>query len=406
MDIRLSEQPEGPLKGIKVVDLTAMITGPLCGQHLGDLGANVIKIEPLHGEVARWMAPPMEAGLSGFYAQQNRNKRSIALDLKNPEAIEIVKKLAADADVLVENFRHGVADRLGIGYDVLKSINDKLVYLAITGFGPTGPYANRPAYDPIAQGLVGGCFIQGKPFGGRPQLIQSAIVDKTTAHIAAGIAVSALYARDCNGGTGKGQRVDVPMIDAWAACSLSDMMPVDAFVPNEMDDPEPLAVLRTFPTQDGYVVGMALQDNHFQGLCKALECEELLEREGMRNVGERITDFGPWLDAIGEEIQKFTSEDLLARLEEHGVPFGPVKTMREFAEDPQAKNNRTLFDAEHPDAGTMRYIRYPGHLSETPACLHRHAPRLGEHSEEVLAELGLSNEDIERLVGAGVVGKM
>ncbi|NND67728.1 MAG: CoA transferase, partial [Halioglobus sp.] len=312
MDVRLSATPEGPLKGIKVVDLTAMITGPLCAQHLGDLGADVIKIEPLHGEVARWMSPPQEAGLTGFYAQQNRNKRSIAVDLKNPEGIELVKKLAAEADLLVENFRHGVADRLGIGFEDLKAINDRLIYLAITGFGPTGPYANRPAYDPIAQGLVGGCFIQGKAFGGRPQLIQSAIVDKTTAHIAAGIVVSALYARDCNGGTGKGQRVDVPMIDAWAACSLSDMMPVDAFVPNEMDDPEPLAVLRTFATKDGYVVGMALQDNHFQGLCKALECEGLLEREGMRNVGERIADFGPWLDAIGEEMQKFTSEDLLA----------------------------------------------------------------------------------------------
>lgn len=406
MDIRLSETPQGPLKGIKVVDLTAMITGPLCGQHLGDLGADVIKIEPLHGEVARWMAPPQEAGLSGFYAQQNRNKRSIAVDLKNPEGIAIVKKLAAGADLLVENFRHGVADRLGIGYADLSALNKRLVYLAITGFGPTGPYADRPAYDPIAQGLVGGCFIQGMPFGGRPQLIQSAIVDKTTAHIAAGIAVSALYARDCNGGTGKGQRVDVPMMDAWAACSLSDMMPVDAFLPSELPDPEPLAVLRTFATKDGYVVGMALQDNHFQGLCKALECEELLEREGMRNVGERIGDFKPWLDAIEEVIGRFTSEDLLARLDAHGVPFGPVKTIREFQDDPQAKNNRTIFDAEHPEAGTMRYIRYPGHLSETPADLRRHPPRLGEHSEEVLAEVGFDAGEIERLVSEGVVGKL
>ncbi|MEM9256873.1 MAG: CoA transferase [Pseudomonadota bacterium] len=404
MDIKLSDAPNGPLKGIRVIDITSMITGPLCGQHLGDLGADVIKIEPTHGEIARWMSPPQQAGLTGFYAQQNRNKRSLSIDLKKPEGIDIIKKLALSADVLVENFRAGVTDRLGIGYDDLSAINDRLIYLSITGFGPTGPYADRPAYDPIAQGLVGGCFIQGMPFGGRPQLIQSAIVDKTTGHTAAGAVVAALYARDRPDGTGRGQRVDVPMIDAWAACSLSDMMPVDAFVPSELDDPAPLAVLRTFETQDGYVVGMALQDNHFAGLCAALECEELLEREGMRNVGERVADFGPWLDAIGEVMRQFTSEDLLARLDAHGVPFGPVKTIREFAEDPQAQHNRTLFDAEHPEAGTMRYIRHPGHFSETPAALYRHPPRLGEHTRDILDEAGYSTGEIERLTSEGVVG--
>ena len=304
----------------------------------------------------------------------------------------------------MENFRTGVLDRLGLGYDELSALNERLVYVSITGFGPTGPYADRPVYDPIAQGLVGGCFIQGMPFGGRPQLIQSAIVDKTTGHTAAGVAVAALYARDCPGGTGKGQRVDVPMMDAWAACSLSDMMPVDAFMPNDMDDPEPLAVLRTFATKDGYVVGMALQDNHFEGLCKALECEELLQREGMRNVGERIGDFGPWLDAIEEVMKNFTSEDLLARLDKHEVPFGPVKTVREFQQDPQALHNRTIFDAEHPDAGTMRYIRYPGHMSDTPASLHKHAPRLGEHSADILREAGYSDTEIDSFVSDGVVG--
>jgi len=404
MDIKLGESPTGPLKGIKVVDITSMITGPLCSQYLGDLGADVVKVEPIHGEISRWLAPPQEAGLTGFFSQQNRNKRGIAVDLKSTEGIAVIKQLVSQADIVVENFRAGVADRLGIGYDVLREINDRLIYLSISGFGPTGPYSHRPAYDPIAQGLVGGCFIQGMPFGDKPQLIQSAIVDKTTANTAAGIAVTALYARDCNGGTGKGQRVDVPMIDAWAAASLSDMMPVDAFVPNERKDPAPLAVLRTFATQDGYVVGMALQDNHFEGLCRALECTELLERPGMSSMGERVEKFEPWLDAIGEVMARFTSEDLLARLDAEGVPFGPVKTIREFAQDPQAKHNRSIFDAEHPEAGTMRYIRYPGHFSETPATLHRHPPRLGEHTSEVLLEAGYSQEDIDRMASAGTIG--
>ena len=404
MDVQLSDFPQGPLRGIRVIDITSMITGPLCSQQLGDLGADVIKIEPTHGEVARWMAPPQKAGLTGFYTQMNRNKRSLTVDLKNPEGVAIIKKLVESADILVENFRGGVPDRLGIGYEDLRLVNDKLIFVSITGFGPTGPYSHKPAYDPLAQGLVGMMHIQGMPFGGKPQLIQSAIVDKTTATTAAGVAMAALYARDRPGGTGKGQRVDVPMIDAWAANSLADMISVDSFVPNEMQDPVPLAVLRTFETSDGFVVGMALQDNHFQNLCNALDCTELLEREGMRNVGERISDFGPWLDAIGEVMKRFTTEDLLSKLDASGVPFGPVKTVREFAEDPQAKHNRTIFDVEHPEAGTLRYVRYPGHLSETPAAIYRHPPRLGEHTKEVLHEAGYSPTEIERFVQGNIVG--
>jgi crotonobetainyl-CoA:carnitine CoA-transferase CaiB-like acyl-CoA transferase len=406
MDVKLNEPAEGPLKGIRVLDITSMITGPLCGQQLGDLGAEVIKIEPTHGEIARWLAPPQKDGLTGFYAQLNRNKRSIALDLKSAEGIAVVKKLAETADIVVENFRGGVPDRVGFGYEELRAVNDRLIYLSITGFGPSGPYSNRPAYDPIAQGLVGGCFIQGMPFGEKPMLIQSAIVDKTTAITAAGVAVAALYARDRPGGTGKGQRVDVPMIDAWAANSLPDMMPVDSFIPSELPDPAPLAVLRTFATTDGYIVGMALQDNHFQGLCKALECEELLATPGMATLGERVGNFKPWLDAIEAVISRFSTDDVLARLDAHGVPFGRVNTVREFADDPQVKHNRTVFDAEHPDIGTMRYIRYPGHLSDTPASLRRHPPRLGEHSREILVDAGYSEQDIERLLDAGVVGSL
>jgi len=403
VDIKLGEQPSGPLAGIRVIDITTQITGPLCSQQLGDLGADVIKVEPLHGEVARWMAPPQKAGLTGYYCQMNRNKRSLSIDLKQPEGVEVIRRLASEADVLVENFRGGIPDRLGIGYDDLKPLNERLIYVSITGYGRDGPYAHRPAYDMLAQGLVGMAPLQGQAFDDKPQLIQSAIVDKTTATTAAGAALAALYARDGINGTGLGQRVDVPMIDAYAANSLADMICVDTFIPSEMPDPEPLALLRTWETADGYVVGMALQDNHFAAFCEALECNELLDREGCRNVGERIGDMKPWLDAMGEVIRRWPTETLLDRLDVAGVPFGPIRSIREFVEDPQVKHNRTVFDAEHPEAGTLRYVRYPGHLSATPPSLHRHPPRLGEHNEEVLDAAGYSAGEISTLREKGVI---
>lgn len=404
MDIQLSGDSQGPLKGIRVIDITAQITGPLCSQQLGDLGADVIKVEPLHGEIARWMAPPQKAGLTGYYCQMNRNKRSLAIDLKSAEGLEIIKKLAGEADVLVENFRSGVTDRLGFGYEVLKALNPKLIYVAITGFGNSGPYSHKPCQDMLAQGLSGMTYIQGRRHGGKPQLIQSAIVDKTTAATATGAVLAALYARDGLNGTGEGQRVDVPMMDSFAAVSMPDMIPVDSFIPSELPDPEPLALLRAYETQDGFIVGMAFQDDHFQAFCDVMECPELMEDPAMNNMGARMADFDTWLDAIAEVIKRFTTDEALDRLDRAGVPFGPVKTIREFQNDPQVQHNGTIFDAEHPEAGTMRYVRYPGRLSETPAALYQHPPRLGEHSSQILSELGYEDADVKALLDKGVIG--
>jgi crotonobetainyl-CoA:carnitine CoA-transferase CaiB-like acyl-CoA transferase len=362
MDNETNGSPKGPLTAIRVIDITTQITGPLCSQALGDLGADVIKIEALFGETSRWMMPPEKAGLTGYFSQMNRNKRSMTMDLKNPEGLEIFKKLVATADVLVENFRGGVPDRLGIGYDDLKQLNDRLIYVSITGFGRSGPMSHLPAYDPIAQGMVGLMPIQGDAFKEKPQLIQSAIVDKTTANTATGVALAALYARDGINGTGKGQRVDVPMIDAFAANALQDMLCVDTFMPNDMPDPEGLAVLRTFSTTNGHVVGMCLQDYHFEGFCNALGCEELLEKPGNRNIGERIADFGPWLDDIEEQIAKFSSEDFLSRMDEAGVPFTlwPGHDRPRIRRTPAGQTQRYRLRRRAPRSGYHAFRALPG----------------------------------------------
>ena len=404
MDSELEGEPQVPLKGIRVIDITTMITGPLCSQQLGDLGADVVKIEPLHGEVARWMTPPLKAGLTGYYCQINRNKRSLAIDLKNPKGVAIVKRLAASADVLVENFRGGVPDKLGIGYDDLKPLNDRLIYASITGFGSSGPNAHLPAYDMLMQGLSGMMYIEGGGPDAKPKLMKSAMVDKTTAVSAAGAVLAALYARDGLNGTGKGQRVDVPMIDAFASTAFADIISGDTFIPSDVPAPAPIATLRTWDTSDGYIVGMALMDDHFKAFCEALECPELMETPGCRTMGERTSDWEFWLDKMAEVIARFSTQDALHRLVAAGVPFGPVKTIREFCEEPQVKHNRTIFHVEHEEAGTMQYVRYPAHFESSPASLHRHPPRLGEHSVELLLELGCNAEEIEALVNESVIG--
>ena len=217
----------GPCAGFKVLEFGTMVSGPLAGQNLGDLGADVIKIETLLGDTARWTGPPERAGINGFFSQFNRNKRAMAVNMKDPQGIALVRKLALDADVIICNYRPGVADRLGFGYDSLCADNRKLVFISITGFGPDGPYADRPAYDLVTQGMSGTMPAQGNE--GPPQMIRSVIADKCTAITAASAALAALLERERNGG--QGQHVHVPMLNAYAQLTLPDVMTNEAFQP-------------------------------------------------------------------------------------------------------------------------------------------------------------------------------
>ncbi len=389
----------GPCAGIKVLDFSSMVSGPLCSQNLGDLGADVIKIENLSGDTARMLGSSHREGLSGFFAQLNRNKRSVTIDLQTEQGQALVQQLARDVDVVVENFRPGVAKRLGIDYELLKESNPGLIYVSITGFGQEGPYAKLPTYDLVIQGLSGMMPIQGSE--NDPQMFQTVLADKCVAITAASATLAALLARERNGG--KGQRVDVPMMDAYAQLMLTDLMTTQSFQPSS-ELPAPNADLyRSWQTKDGHVVGIALEDHQFRGLCESLEKEEWIDDERFKGIGERFSHLAELYDLLGEEFAKWNTADIIKCLRDKDVPFAPVNSVADFIADPQVVHNRIVFDDDDPQAGAARYIAHPSHYSETPATLRRHPPRLGEHTEEVLREAGLDADQIAVLREAKVL---
>jgi len=389
----------GPLDGVRVVDFSTVISGPVCSQALGDLGADVVKVEPPTGDPSRYSGAPFrEPGFSAFLAQFNRNKRSIALDLKREEARAVARRLARDADVLVENFRPGVTDRLGIGWRELREDNPRLVYCSICGFGSDGPDADRPAYDHVVQAYTGLMPTQGGTDG--PRLIQGGVADKATGMTAYSAILAALFARERSG---VGQRVEVPMIDAFAAFGLPEAMMPHTFPPLESDAPGVNDVFRTFATADGHVVGLTIQDAQFRGLCAVLGREDLADDPRFAELGPRFVNYRELCDLLAVEIAKQSTASFAGRCRKEGVPFARVNDLGDFLDEPQVANNETVIEVEDERFGATRYLRHPVRYERTPARLRRHAPRLGEHTEEILAEAGYGAEEIEALRGAGAI---
>jgi crotonobetainyl-CoA:carnitine CoA-transferase CaiB-like acyl-CoA transferase len=399
MDIAEPDQLIGPCAGFRVLEFGTMVSGPLAGQNLGDLGADVIKIETLMGDTARWTGPPERDGLNGFFSQFNRNKRAISVDLKSEQGRKIVQSLARSADVIMVNYRPGVMDRLGLGYEELSKDNPGLVYVAVSGFGPDGPYADQPVYDLVTQGMSGATPNQGTD--GKPRLIQSIIADKSAAITAASAALAALLARERNGG--EGQLVHVPMINAYAQLTLPDMLSQEAFRPKQEAEPIIPNIFHVWTCKDGYLVGMPIEDKQFANLCQALGLADLAEDERFKGIGNRLANTDDMIALIDAELGKWAWREALSILQQHDVPFAPVYDLDDFMDDPQVKHNRTVFDAEDPQGGTMRYVRHPGVYEKTPATLRRHPPRYGEHTDDVLTEAGLSAEEIAQLRAEQVV---
>ncbi len=389
----------GPCAGFRVLEFGTMVSGPLAGQNLGDLGADVIKVETLMGDTARWTGPPERDGLNGFFSQFNRNKRAISVDLKSDQGRQIVQKLARSADVIMVNYRPGVMDRLGLGYKELSKDNPGLVYVSVSGFGPDGPYANQPVYDLVTQGMSGALPAQG--LDGSPQMIRSVIADKNAAITAASAALAALLARERNGG--EGQHVHVPMMNAYAQLTLPDMMTQETFRPKVEGDVFAPNIFHVWSCSDGYLVGMPIEDKHYANLCTALGLEDLAQDERFATLAARLNNTDAMIELIDAELGKRCWRDALKTLREHDVPFAPVYDLDDFMDDPQVRHNRIVFDVEDPQGGTMRYIRHPGIYEKTPATFRRHPPRYGEHTEEILAEAGLSAEEIALLRSEQIV---
>lgn len=393
MQVATQETNQGPLKGIKILEFSSMIAGPICGQSLGDLGADVIKVEGIGGETARFLGPPFREGLSGFYAQYNRNKRSIGIDLKSDAGRQIVLELARDMDVVLENFRNGVLDKLGIGYDALRAINPSLIFVSISGFGPTGPYADLPAYDVLIQGMSGFMPVQGSDE--EPEMIQTTIVDKSVGLAAVTCTLAALYARDAN--EGAGQRVEVPMLDGFAQVAMTDLVAPYSFQPKEDFKSTMPDLFRRFKTLDGYVVGLLLEDKQIEGLTRGLACINLLADDRFKTSLDRIINYDDYIVALEAIFADWETDQLIEIARANGVPLAPVYNIDQALADPQIQHNGTVFSAEDPLAGEAVYVRHAGHYEKTPASLRLHPPRLGQHTEEILGSLGYSGEQILEL---------
>ncbi|PIC82830.1 CaiB/BaiF CoA-transferase family protein [Sporosarcina sp. P1] len=392
------------LNGIKVLDLSRTLAGPYCSMLLGDMGADIIKVEqPGKGDESRYFTPPTWNGESCYFLSTNRNKRSITIDLKSPEGKEIIYKLLEEADVLLENFRTGALDQLGFGYEEIKRINPRLVYCSISGFGRTGPEKSKAGYDLLLQGFGGLMSITGdadRP----PAKAGMAIVDLTTGMFAAYGILTALLAR---GQTDKGQFIDVSLLDGQI--SLLNHMATGFFATGKpagrMGSSHPSIVpYQSFKTKDQDIILAVGNDGQWAKCCDSLGWTDLYNNHKYKKNSDRVDNRNDLIPIISERLSKLTNEEIIKKLEAVGVPCGPIHTLDQVLEHPQVKAREMVLDVEHPIVNNLKIPGFPVKLSDTPATLTRYPPLLGEHTEEVMAELGYTSDEIKGLKERLVIG--
>ena len=367
---------------------------------LADQGADVIKVEPLRGDITRQMGVGHNGMTSGFL-NMNRGKRSIAVDLKTEAGIEIVKRIAATADVFVQNFRPKAIDHLGLGYTVVKKIKPDIVYVSINGFGDRGPYAHKRVYDPVIQALSGITDVQADDDSGRPRMMRTVVPDKTTALTAAQAITAALLERER---TGMGQHVKLAMLDAMIAFLWPEGMINFTVIDSKRDTRTgQLANDLVFKTTDGYITAGAMSDQEWKGMCTALEKPEWLEDKRFNSTAARFINAKERIAATGKILGTRSSDEWLTRLDEHGVPCAPILTRSETIEHEQVKANELIVEYEHPELGKVRQPRSAARFEGAENHPKPIAPRLGEHNQSVLEEVGYNPEEIREFTKNGVI---
>jgi len=404
-----------PLSHIRVLDLSRILAGPWASQNLADLGAEVIKIErPGSGDDTRDWGPPFlrdrmgkETRESAYFLSVNRGKKSVTLDISKPEGQKIARNLASKSDVLIENYKVGGLKKYGLAYDELKTINPKIIYCSITGFGQTGPHAQRPGYDFIFQGMGGLMSITGERDGepgGGPQKVGIAITDVLTGMYASLAITAAIAHRER---TGQGQYIDLALLDTIVAFGANQILNyfTSGEVPHRYGNAHAnLLPYEVFATADGHVILAAGNDGQFASFCKAAEQPELAEDARFRAMPDRIRHRAELIPLVRQIMKRRASRDWIVRLEAANVPCGPINDYKEVFEDPQVRHRGLKIETPHPLAGTTPGISSPMRFSETPVTYGVPPPMLGQHTQEVLkGVLAMSDAEIERLRERGVV---
>ncbi|MBI3301974.1 MAG: CoA transferase [Deltaproteobacteria bacterium] len=390
----------GPLAGYRIIDVTQMLSGPMATMMLADQGADVIKIEPPGtGDLTRALGGPR--GMAPTFAIINRNKRSVVLNLKDRRGVEVLERLVAGADLFVQNFRPGVADKMGIGEAALRRIKPSLVYVSISGFGEAGPYVHKRVYDPVIQALSGLASIQGDAATGRPRMMRLIIPDKVTALTAAQAMTAALLARER---TGKGQHVRLAMLDAVISFLWPEAMARHTFIGTDRVVTRPDVRDLVFETADGYITVGVVSDAEWAGLVRAVGHPEWLDDPRFQTPAGRVKHADARLELTAEALKTRTSAEWLARLDAEQVPCAPILNREDLLTDPQVAANGLIVESDHPHAGRMRQARPAARFEGTPAELRSPAPLFGEHTDAILMELGIAPEQLAALRAAGAIG--
>ncbi len=391
----------GPLAGFTIVDTTSMVSGPLATMQLADQGADVLKIaRPGVGDYTR-LASNRRNGYAASYLNNNRNKRSVALDLKHDDGIKALKTLCAGADVFVQNFRPGVAERMGIGEDAIRAVAPDIVYVSISGFGDTGPYAAKPVYDPLVQALSGLATIQAGSDAETPRLVRTIVPDKLTGYVAAQAITAALLARTRSG---EGQHVRLSMLDAVIAFLWHSDMNSQTFVGDEFDQQKAASFIDLiYETRDGYISVAVQSDKEWQALTDALGKHEWRDDPRFATPAARQDHIDARLALTQEVLATESAAHWLERLTRAGVPCAPVLTRTQLVAHEQVQANSIIMETEHEQAGRLRQARQPARFSGTPASIRSGAPALGADTAAVLAEHGYAEQDIQALIAAGAI---